>query len=605
VKKLNRAILGEFSGYVRTDANGWIIKRPKAEQPVDLIAECINTLTLQETGESCLVETIKSSFIRAADIESELRRIHMVLHWPCFTGLTEAATRHSPREKAGMPEYTNMLENNNGKNRQAPPLSDERLDSMVEEFQQLLKRRRHAPTSIVITVDGCEQSAKSVQLDETGYTELHLQENSKLIEIWARGENEVDTLLSAFFLSLDSARETVTLEGGQEITLTVDYAESDDGAGSFQVGIGYGETKFIRKIQHAYRRKAKEQVKRPWYTQPAFVVLLAVVSLTAVVGLIPQIRNRVYVAGESIFTPFTALPAPVPADQSNVTVRTNLHGPPTAHFTMSAQGKTATDGQTLTLSVPVNGNVTVAFNSTSTQGSAAITNYAWRSNGAQICGNSSTCSYNFGTASNQITLTVTDSNGLNSIATIGQTVAERKSNPNEQDALRHPQEAFASEGRQSQRNNSSKVSKGESVTGAVPSLRTIRGIYVEPSGLYDAAELNALAHSSQVEALKESGLFEPKASPDEASARLKIVSDFESGSGDKAQAQLVTAKEGRVIWYGPLLSISRDNNPQGGSTEVRNFVAKTIKALIAKKEKPAHGGRRHASRVRHTSSAKE
>ncbi len=322
-------------------------------------------------------------------------------------------------------------------------------------------------------------------------------------------------------------------------------------------------------------------------------------------GLIPQIRNRVYVAGESIFTPFTALPAPVPADQSNVTVRTNLHGPPTAHFTMSAQGKTATDGQTLTLSVPVNGNVTVAFNSTSTQGSAAITNYAWRSNGAQICGNSSTCSYNFGTASNQITLTVTDSNGLNSIATIGQTVAERKSNPNEQDALRHPQEAFASEGRQSQRNNSSKVSKGESVTGAVPSLRTIRGIYVEPSGLYDAAELNALAHSSQVEALKESGLFEPKASPDEASARLKIVSDFESGSGDKAQAQLVTAKEGRVIWYGPLLSISRDNNPQGGSTEVRNFVAKTIKALIAKKEKPAHGGRRHASRVRHTSSAKE
>ncbi len=90
---------------------------------------------------------------------------------------------------------------------------------------------------------------------------------------------------------------------------------------------------------------------------------------------------------------------------------------PTAHFMMSAQGKTATDGQTLTLSVPVNGNVTVAFSSTSVQGSAAITGYVWRSNGTQICGNSSTCSYNFGTASNQITLIVTDSNGLSSTAT--------------------------------------------------------------------------------------------------------------------------------------------------------------------------------------------
>jgi hypothetical protein len=123
-------------------------------------------------------------------------------------------------------------------------------------------------------------------------------------------------------------------------------------------------------------------------------------------------------------------------------------------------------------------------------------------------------------------------------------------------------------------------------------LATIKAIYVEPSGVYDTPELNALAHSSQVEALKEGGLFEPKTSPDQADARLKIVSDFESGSGEKAQAQLVTSKEGKVIWYGPLLSISRDNGQEGGSTEVKNFVAETIKALRAKKERPLHAGRR-------------
>src|SRR6185503_13870869 len=117
---------------------------------------------------------------------------------------------------------------------------------------------------------------------------------------------------------------------------------------------------------------------------------------------------------------------------------------PTAHFTMSAQSKTVSDGGTLNLSVPVNGNVTVAFNGTSSAGSAAITNYMWRSNGTQICGNSSTCSYNFDTASNTITLTVTDSNGLNSIATIGQTEAESRPVPNRQDAVRDLQNAFAS-----------------------------------------------------------------------------------------------------------------------------------------------------------------
>ena len=89
---------------------------------------------------------------------------------------------------------------------------------------------------------------------------------------------------------------------------------------------------------------------------------------------------------------------------------------PTAHFSMSAQGQTKTDGQTLTLSVPVNGNVTVNFASTSTQGSSSITSYVWKSNGTQICTNSSTCNFNFGTASNAITLTVTDSNGLTSTA---------------------------------------------------------------------------------------------------------------------------------------------------------------------------------------------
>jgi len=77
---------------------------------------------------------------------------------------------------------------------------------------------------------------------------------------------------------------------------------------------------------------------------------------------------------------------------------------------MSGGGQSGSDGQDPDYSVPVNGSVSMTLPSTSTQGSAAITTYVWASNGTPICGNSSTCTAPFGTPSNTITLTVTDSN---------------------------------------------------------------------------------------------------------------------------------------------------------------------------------------------------
>lgn len=103
----------------------------------------------------------------------------------------------------------------------------------------------------------------------------------------------------------------------------------------------------------------------------------------------------------------------------SLTVNTTAQQGPTAHFTMSAQGQSATDGQVLNLSVPANGNVTVTFASTSTKGSAAIIGYAWQSNGAALPCNGATCTYNFGSPSNTITLTVTDGNS-NTSTTTGQ-----------------------------------------------------------------------------------------------------------------------------------------------------------------------------------------
>jgi len=92
---------------------------------------------------------------------------------------------------------------------------------------------------------------------------------------------------------------------------------------------------------------------------------------------------------------------------------------PTARFSMTAQGQTKADGQTLALTVPVNGSVMVVFdgNSSTASNQTRITNWVWKSNGTQICGNSPSCAYEFGTPSNTITLSVTDNNMQSATAT--------------------------------------------------------------------------------------------------------------------------------------------------------------------------------------------
>ena len=107
------------------------------------------------------------------------------------------------------------------------------------------------------------------------------------------------------------------------------------------------------------------------------------------------------------------------SNSSTATGQVNITHPtgPTAHFSMSGGGQNGSDAQTLTYSVASGGSVSMTFTSTSTAGSAAISSYVWKSNGTQICGNSSNCTYPFSTPSNTITLTVTDSNNNSSTAT--------------------------------------------------------------------------------------------------------------------------------------------------------------------------------------------
>lgn len=513
LKKFDGAIADRFGNQIKTDAHGKIVRRDKSEQPAELVAECILTLTLQVARDSCLGKTTDPAHSQVSDVESELRRLHLALHRPCYAGLAGDAGLPPPEEKAAMPKYNIMLSTNNHSPRKATALDEKELDKMVNEFQHALEDRRKASPKVIITVDGVEKETASAQLFESGRAHLRLKETAKLVEVWAHEEGGADVLLTAFFLSLAGGQRTVTLEAGQKVSFDVDYAEGAEGDYSFEVNVGYRETGFARKRALRRLRRAGEPRPAlvPRYAPAALLVTLGVALLGVVVGvervsnfgsyLYSSIRSRAF--GEKRTTV-----QPQPQTVSNETSAPAAAGTGTAE-----QGEVASPVK------PLLGNTSVNRNS------------------AEL-------------------------------------------------ALRKPGRP-----RHSAPDRQVKSRQDRPVTAGVPSIADIKNIYVESIGVYDSAEVNAQGHSFQVEALKQSGLFQPRENPGEADARLVVVSDFESATGDKAQAQLVTVKGGKVIWYGPLLSIVRDGDQGQATEQVKLFIARSTKSLMTNKEQALKGRR--------------
>jgi hypothetical protein len=513
LKKFDRAIADRFGDQIKTDERGNLVRRDKSEQPADLVAECILTLTFQEAGDSCLGKTTNPVRSQVSDIESELRRLHIALHRPCYARLAGDAGLQAPEEKAAMPEYTIMLSTNNHPPRKATAPDKEELDKMVDEFQLALEDRQKASPKVSITVDGVEEETASAQLFESGRAHLRLKETTKLLEVWAREETGANVLLTAFFLSLAGGRRTVTLEAGQKVSFNVDYAEGAEGDGSFEVNVGYRETGFARK--HALNRLRRAGRSRPAlippYARTALLATLGVALITAGVGV-----ERVSNFGSYIYASIRM--------KAFGEKRTVAHPPrPTESNETSAPAASGTG--------------------TAEQGEAASTL-------KPPIGNTS----------------------VNEIPT--------------ELALRNPGRF-----RHSVPDRQAKGRRDRPVTTGVLSIADIKNIYVESIGVYDSAELNSQARSSQVEALKQSELFQPRENPGAADARLVVVSDFEGATGDKAQAQLITIKGGKVIWYGPLLSIVRDGDRGQTAEQIKLFVGRSTKSLMTNKEQALKGRR--------------
>jgi len=111
--------------------------------------------------------------------------------------------------------------------------------------------------------------------------------------------------------------------------------------------------------------------------------------------------------------------------------------PPRAGFLMSAQGKNATQGQTLNLSLSQSAIQVVDFNalpprSTDPDGDSTIASYEWRSNGTRIPNSSFTggvMQFGFGVGTHAITLMVKDNIGATSPVAQGSIVVTANKAP--------------------------------------------------------------------------------------------------------------------------------------------------------------------------------
>lgn len=497
-KNLAHALNNEFGSVIKRDPKGNLIRRPLNEQPVKLIAEYVGNLVKLKSGDTCLGNMKTPYHSRDSDGESELTRLHIVLHWPCYTGLTAAAELKHPKDKAGMPEYATMIKSNGNRSRQAPALGDEELDTMVNQFQLMIASRRHASFDIIVTVDGSELRPASSQLTETGKTQFQLNESAKLIEIWARGKDGPDVLLKAFFLSLGAEHQTITLAAGQEISFTADYLEAADTEGRFELSIGYRETKLRRRIQQQISSYKLPNLPIP-LTPPA--VLAGGLSIIAAAAALLSLFQWL-----GAFSPISALWS----RQSHTIAKQEPHAP----------------------------------------GHQKVAPAEGRDSGSVPSGEA-----------------LPEPTATQSVLVSGTPGAT-------------PRKRGSLQGRHTR----TPAGVANTVLRNVPSLASIDRIYLENSGVYDNSDVNRRLYSLQMDALKKSQMFHLKDDPDEAQARLVMVSDFESGTGDKAQAQLITAKEGIVIWYGPLVSVARDSDPKVAADEVRNLVQVITHALVNKKE---------------------
>lgn len=123
--------------------------------------------------------------------------------------------------------------------------------------------------------------------------------------------------------------------------------------------------------------------------------------------------------------------------------------------------------------------------------------------------------------------------------------------------------------------------------GVPPSLWQIKVIYVSGVTLYPSRKLNNYIRKRQASMLSNSGLFETTRDRSLSQAVLYFDADYPTRKALLATARLAT-RHNRVIWRGPLITLSSSHPSGGGMLEAEGLIRTVGESLVsAKKQEQA------------------
>ncbi|MBC7910552.1 MAG: hypothetical protein H7Y30_08635 [Pyrinomonadaceae bacterium] len=437
----------------------------------------------------------------------EVDRIHAVLHPDCYERLVKSLSFDSPEQRLEVPHF---FLSSNGDNGEGTSGSDRRHPANLDEDelsdiksrlddQSARRKRAFAGGLLRVVVDGTERAC--LNLAHTSSARFTLEDEAELIEIRAPG-HDGELLLASHLLSgreADgkdaAAKASITLEGGQKLTITVAQRADEDGA---VVDVAYRETNPLRAATLYARRLVSggEEPGRTTWTRarvPALALGLALLALCAL-GIWQVLKNNKSAPSQ----------APNVTDKRQEEKKNVVDVPVVEDKNKAPQVAQSPASNSMPL---------IKDEQRQGEGTPPTPRAPERTTPAVAGTNDARRNEQPRQQKREAVANVPDSNDTRAVGQPEQSAPEF-------DARRSPSNTLP----------------------AVP-LSEVRKIYVELSG-DDAAES---VRAKLLESLSASGRFTSAASKDEADALLKVSVKSVDGTKVSASAQLINAR-GETIW---------------------------------------------------------
>ena len=254
--------------------------------------------------------------------EVEVNRIHAALHPDCFARLAAANRLTPPDERLELPQFflAHNADDDDHTSRMPPNLSADELQTINHLLAQEASRRKAVSSGFLrVLVDGTEVA--SIDVAHPAVAQFAVDEHAELIEVYGADRSGA-LLMATHLLDFNGSKPrnfSVTVEGGQKISFTVNVLRDQDGsAASARVAVGLegtpamrGAWSLTRGLWNSVLGLAPGSAPRMhWWKPVAAFAALLLVSTGAWLAWTNRTGQRNVVKVTPAPAPTVAIPAP-------------------------------------------------------------------------------------------------------------------------------------------------------------------------------------------------------------------------------------------------------------------------------------------------------